>query len=84
VIAIDEINVGVARRSEEHGVAWGEAAIGVGARIDGSEVGFGFHDASGKHLRGWRVRAMGRTLRSRRGADEKLAEEFAGDQTRVA
>jgi hypothetical protein len=49
VVSVDEIDVGVAGRAEENGVARGESAIGVGGRVVEAEVGFGFDDASGEN-----------------------------------
>jgi hypothetical protein len=71
MVAVDEIDVGVAGRSEEDSVAGGDAAIGVRAGIDGSEVGFGFYDASGEE---------GSAIT----ANEEFAEEFAGDVAGIA
>ncbi len=83
VIAVDEIDVGVAGRSEENGVAWGQAAVGVGAGIDGAEVGFGFDDASGEEFPALPEDGGCGSPRgdsARLAADEKLAQELAGDQ----
>ncbi len=71
VISVDEIDVGVAGRAEEDGVAKGLSVVGVGAGIDGSQVGFGFDDASGE--------SEGTVA-----ADEKFAEKFAGDGAGIA
>jgi hypothetical protein len=48
VSSVDEIDVGVAGWAEEDGVARGLSTVGVGSGIDGSEIGFGFDDASGE------------------------------------
>jgi hypothetical protein len=48
VIAVDEINVSVAGRAEEDGVARGMAGGGVSGGIIGAEVGLDFDDAPGK------------------------------------
>jgi hypothetical protein len=48
VISINEVDVGVAGRSEENRVARGLAAVGVGTGVEGAEVGLGFDDASGE------------------------------------
>lgn len=45
MIAIDEIDVGIARRAEQHGIARGIAGGGVSSGIAGSEVSFDFDDA---------------------------------------
>jgi hypothetical protein len=51
MIAVDEVDIGVAGRAEENGVARGLAAVGVRSGIDRSEIGFGLDDASGDYLR---------------------------------
>ena len=48
VIAVDEINVGEAGRSEEHGIAGSVASGGVGSGIVDSKVGLDFNDAGGQ------------------------------------
>jgi hypothetical protein len=50
MIAVDEVYVGVSRWTEDYGVAWGEARVGVGGGVGGSEVGFGFDYAPGEEL----------------------------------
>lgn len=45
MISVDEINVGVAGRSEENGGARGVASGGVSRWIVFPQVGFNFHDA---------------------------------------
>ena len=50
VKSVNEINVSVAGRSEEHGVTSGQSAIGVSGGIVESEVGFHFDDARGTNL----------------------------------
>ena len=72
VIAVDEIDVGVAGRTEENRVARGLAVVGMGAGIDGAEVGFGFDDASGEELPtfagigvgAWRISSLPRSSRA--------------------
>jgi hypothetical protein len=71
MVAVDEIDVGVAGRSKQDGVARGHAAIGVRAGVKGSEVGFDFYDASGEE--GSAVAAY-----------KQLAEELAGDLAWIA
>ena len=70
VIAVDEVNVGVAGRAEEHGIAGGIAGGGVGSGIVLSEVSFDFDDAGGEAERAF--------------ADEDFAEKLAGYAARVA
>ena len=98
MIAVDEVHVGVAGRTEQDGIARSLAAKSVGAGIERAEVGFGFDDASGEQglvpkvaagfptfARRWRMWAtISRSGRGRQAADEELAEEFAGDGARVA
>ena len=48
MIAVDEINVGVAGRAEQDGVTSSIAGGGVRGGIVGSEVGFDFDDAGGE------------------------------------
>jgi hypothetical protein len=48
MIAVDEIDIGVAGRAKEDSIAGGLSAVGVGSGVDGAEVGFGFNDASGE------------------------------------
>lgn len=45
VIAIDEVNVGVAGWSENHGVSWRVACGGVGGWVINPQVGFNFNYA---------------------------------------
>jgi len=71
VVSVDEIDVSMAGRAEEDGVAGGESAVGVRAGIGESEIGFGFNDASGKED-------------AFIAADEKFAEEFASDKAGIA
>jgi hypothetical protein len=78
VVSVDEIDVGVAGRSKEDGVARGKSAIGVGGGIVAAKVGFGFHDASGEdELFPTGLFFLGL------GTDEEFAEEFAGDGERI-
>lgn len=46
VEAVDEVDVGVSHGAEEDAVAVGLADVGVGGRIMGAEIGFGFDDAT--------------------------------------
>ena len=48
VVAVDEVNVGVARRPEQNRGAGGVAGGGVGGGIVLAEVGFDFDDAGGE------------------------------------
>jgi hypothetical protein len=48
VTAVDEINVGVAGRAEEDGVAGGFSGGGVGGEVVFCEIGFDFDDAGGE------------------------------------
>ena len=45
MIAIDEVNVGVAGWSENHGVSWRVACGGVGGWVINPQVGFNFNYA---------------------------------------
>ncbi len=71
VIAVDEINVGVAGRAEQDGGAGGVAGGGVGRGIALSEVGLNFDDA-------------GRQERLLAVTHQDLAEKFAGHAPRIA
>ena len=71
MIAVDEINVGVAGRSEQDCSAGGVAGGGVGRGIVFSEVSFDFDDAGGEKLRV----AL---------AHQHLAEKFASHAPRTA
>ncbi len=44
MIAVDEVHVSQAGRAEEHEIAGGASAGGMGGRIVLSQVGFHFHD----------------------------------------
>lgn len=66
VIAVDEIDIGVAGRSEEDGGTGGVAGRGMGGRIIPAEVGFDFYDA-------------GRKGASWCGANQQLAQKAASD-----
>ena len=48
--SVDEINIGVAGRTEENGVAGGAAGGGVRGGIGFSQIRFNFNDTSGKKL----------------------------------
>jgi len=48
MIAVDEVDVSVAGRSEKNRVAGGESVVGVGSGIGEAEVGFDLDDASGE------------------------------------
>ena len=51
VHAVNEIDIGVARRAEHGGVAGGlVVAVGVGGLVDGAHVGLGFRDAAHQQL----------------------------------
>ena len=50
MIAIDEVDVGDAGRSEEHGIARRLAGEGMGAGIDPAEIGFGLDHAADEQL----------------------------------
>src|SRR5580658_3300634 len=71
MIAIDEVNVGVAGRAEQDGSAGGVAGGGVGGGIVFPEVSFDFDDASSEKL----LAAL---------AHQHLAEEFASHRPRLA
>jgi hypothetical protein len=47
MIAVDEIDVSVAGRSEKDGVAGSRSGGGMGGWVVGAEVGFYFYDAGG-------------------------------------
>src|SRR5205807_70615 len=70
VIAVDEVDVGVAGKSEEDGVAGRLAGGGVGGGIVDTEIGFNLDDAGGEIEAG--------SL-----ADQDFAEEVAGYTARV-
>jgi len=100
MIAVDEIDVGVAGRPEEDGVARGLATVSVSTGVNGSEVGLGFDDASGEE--DWFLTFLWSTVffptflfprfakRGRMWAtletwtDEQFAEEVAGDEAGIA
>jgi len=69
--AVDEVDVGVAGWSEQHGRASGVSGGGVGGGIIFAEVGFDFDDAGGE--RGSSVFT-----------DQHFAQEFAGYAARIA
>ena len=71
VVAVDEIDVGVAGWAEEDGIAGGEAGGGVGGGIVLAEIGFDFDDAGGEGG-------------SAAFTNQHLAQEFASDATRIA
>ncbi len=71
VIAVDEVDVGVAGGAEEDGIAGGAAGGGVSCGVVFSEVGFDFDDAGGERI----ASAI---------ADEDFAEEFAGHAAGIA
>jgi hypothetical protein len=48
VIAVDEVDIGVAGRSEKNGGSSGVAGSGVSGEIVFAEIGFDFDDACGK------------------------------------
>ena len=50
VHAVDEVDVGEARRSEENGIAGGLADVGMGSGIVEPEIGFDLDDAAGEGL----------------------------------
>ena len=52
MISVDEIDVGVSWRSEQHRIARGFADRGVGSRVLGTEIGLDFNDPSGEKLLG--------------------------------
>jgi hypothetical protein len=71
VIAVDEVNVGVARRAEKNGGSSGVAGGGVRGEIVFAEIGFDLDDAGGKME--WAIVAK-----------KDFAQEVAGDAARVA
>ena len=75
MVAVDEINVGVARRSEEDRIAGGVAGGGVGGGVVLSEISFDFDDAGGEARAGRRRgRGFPRSSRAtRRGSRAKKA-----------
>ena len=64
VHAVDEIDVGVSGRTEEHGVTRRASDVSVRRRIDGAEIGFVLDDAAGKKF-------------AALAADEELAEKVS-------
>lgn len=77
VIAVDEIDVSVARRSEEHAIAVGGTGGGVSRGVIGSKVGFGFNDATGKNDATGSKMAMF-------AADQKFSKKVAGHGAGIA
>ena len=71
VIAVDEVDISVAGRAEEDGVAQGWSGGGVGGGVFNAEVGFDFDDAAGEIGFG--------SL-----ADEDFSEQVAGYAARGA
>ena len=71
MVAVDEVDVGVAGRAEKHGIAQGSASGGVSSRIVNAEVGFDLDDTSGQS-RGPGV------------SDEDLAQQLSGYAARIA
>ena len=71
MIAVDEVNVGEAGRSEQNRSARGVAGSGVGRGIVFSEVGFYFNDAG--------CQAQLSAI-----SHQDLAEEFASHPPRIA
>src|SRR5579864_409127 len=45
--AVNQVNIGVARRAEQDACAGRQAAVGVSGRIGGAQIGFGLDDAPG-------------------------------------
>ena len=48
MISVDEVDIGMTGRAEQHGVAQGGAGGRVSGGIFGAEVGFDFDDAGGE------------------------------------
>ena len=71
VVAVDEINVGVARRSKQDRGPGGVAGGGVGCGVVLSQVGFDFDDTRGQT----EISVI---------AYEYFTQEFASDATRIA
>lgn len=71
VISIDEVDINVAGRSEEDGIAEGASGGRVGGGIVDTEIGFGLDDASSED-----VLAVS--------ANENLTEKFAGYDSGIA
>ena len=71
MISINEVDVGIPGRAEQHGVAQGLASGGVRGRIFFTQIGLEFHNpASEPHV------AIA--------TDENLAEKIASDSGRIA
>lgn len=68
--SVDEINVGMPGRPEEHRVSRSAACGGVGSGIAGPEIGFHFNNASREEF------APG-------GADDDFAQQFAPNLARI-
>ncbi len=71
MIAVDEINVSMARGPEEHGVARSASRVGMGGRIAGPEVGLVLNDSTGEQLAPF-------------ASNQQLAQQVAGDDNRIA
>lgn len=71
VVAVDEVNVSDARRTEEDGVAESASGSGVGGEIVSAEVGFDLDDACGEALAAFAT-------------DEDFAEKFGAHDTGIA
>jgi hypothetical protein len=71
MISIDEVDIGMTGRAEQHGVAQGAAGGGVSSGIFGAEVRFDLDDTGGESEAG-------------KFSDQDLAQELAGYAAGVA
>jgi len=71
MISVDEVDIGMTGRAEQHGVAQGAAGGGVSGGIFGAEVGFDLDNTGGESYAG-------------EFSDQDLAQELAGYTAGVA
>lgn len=71
VIAVDEVNVGEAGRTEENRITRGFADGGMGSHVLFTEIGLGLDNATGEDA-------------TSVAANEKLAQEFTGNDAGIA
>ncbi len=78
VHAVDEVNIGIARRSEHDSGALGQAARGMGGDVGEAQIGFGFY----YHAGGFSVQQHA----AKQGWGElvgRAVEEIAGERNSV-